>query len=85
LSVLLSDLPRSCPPPRSASIARRDQVPGGGRGGPIVAPQAREVIDVDGIRALFDGVGPGPGSNTQRLLVLRFEGRDEAPCGGSAA
>jgi phosphomannomutase/phosphoglucomutase len=43
----------------------------------IVAPQAREVIDVDGIRALFDGGwGLVRASNTQPVLVLRFEGRD---------
>jgi phosphomannomutase/phosphoglucomutase len=45
----------------------------------IVAPQALEVIDVDGIRALFDGGwGLVRASNTQPVLVLRFEGRDEA-------
>jgi phosphomannomutase/phosphoglucomutase len=45
----------------------------------IVTPQAREVIDVDGIRALFDGGwGLVRASNTQPVLVLRFEGRDEA-------
>ena len=44
----------------------------------IVAPQAREVIDVDGIRARFDGGwGLVRASNTQPVLVLRFEGRDE--------
>ncbi len=43
-----------------------------------VAPQAREVIDVDGIRALFDGGwGLVRASNTQPVLVLRFEGRDD--------
>ncbi|MBP2673892.1 MAG: Phosphomannomutase [Deltaproteobacteria bacterium] len=42
-----------------------------------VAPLAREVIDVDGIRALFDGGwGLVRASNTQPVLVLRFEGRD---------
>jgi phosphomannomutase/phosphoglucomutase len=45
----------------------------------IVAPAAREVIDVDGVRALFDGGwGLVRASNTQPVLVLRFEGRDEA-------
>ncbi len=44
-----------------------------------VAPLAREVIDVDGIRALFDGGwGLVRASNTQPVLVLRFEGRDGA-------
>jgi phosphomannomutase/phosphoglucomutase len=43
----------------------------------IVAPLARRVIDVDGIRALFDGGwGLVRASNTQPVLVLRFEGRD---------
>ncbi len=38
---------------------------------------AREVIEVDGIRALFDGGwGLVRASNTQPVLVLRFEGRD---------
>ncbi|RJP23169.1 MAG: phosphomannomutase/phosphoglucomutase [Deltaproteobacteria bacterium] len=44
----------------------------------IVAPQAKEVIGVDGIRAVFDGGwGLVRASNTQPVLVLRFEGRDE--------
>src|SRR5512141_691196 len=48
----------------------------------IVAPQAREVIGVDGIRALFDGGwGLVRASNTQPVLVLRFEGRDETAVG----
>ena len=43
----------------------------------IVRPQAREVIDVDGVRALFDGGwGLVRASNTQPVLVLRFEGTD---------
>ena len=47
-----------------------------------VAPQAREVIDVDGIRALFDGGwGLVRASNTQPVLVLRFEGRDDEAVG----
>jgi phosphomannomutase/phosphoglucomutase len=47
-----------------------------------VAPLAREVIDVDGIRALFDGGwGLVRASNTQPVLVLRFEGRDEEAVG----
>ncbi|MBE0602915.1 MAG: phosphomannomutase/phosphoglucomutase [Deltaproteobacteria bacterium] len=47
-----------------------------------VAPQAREVIAVDGIRALFDGGwGLVRASNTQPVLVLRFEGRDDEAVG----
>jgi phosphomannomutase/phosphoglucomutase len=45
----------------------------------LVTPLALEVIDVDGIRALFDGGwGLVRASNTQPILVLRFEGADEA-------
>ncbi|MGE5662711.1 MAG: phosphomannomutase/phosphoglucomutase [Deltaproteobacteria bacterium] len=48
----------------------------------LVSPQAREVIGVDGVRALFDGGwGLVRASNTQPVLVLRFEGRDEATVG----
>jgi phosphomannomutase/phosphoglucomutase len=44
----------------------------------IIRPQAKEVIDVDGVRALFDGGwGLVRASNTQPVLVLRFEGRDQ--------
>lgn len=44
-----------------------------------VAPLAREVIGVDGIRALFDGGwGLVRASNTQPVIVMRFEGRDDA-------
>lgn len=43
----------------------------------IVRPQAEEVIDVDGVRAIFDGGwGLVRASNTQPVLVLRFEGKD---------
>jgi phosphomannomutase/phosphoglucomutase len=39
---------------------------------------AREVIDVDGVRVLYDdGWGLIRASNTQPVLVLRFEARDE--------
>jgi phosphomannomutase/phosphoglucomutase len=79
LSMLLADLPRvvstpeirvDCPDEIKFRVVR--EVAG------IVGPQAREVIDVDGIRALFDGGwGLVRASNTQPVLVLRFEGRDE--------
>ena len=50
-----------------------------GRVASLVSSQAREVIDVDGVRAVFDGGwGLVRASNTQPVLVLRFEGRDEA-------
>jgi phosphomannomutase/phosphoglucomutase len=80
LSVLLSDLPPvvstpeirvDCPDEIKFRVVEEVAR--------IVAPQAREVIDVDGIRALFDGGwGLVRASNTQPVLVLRFEGRDES-------
>jgi phosphomannomutase/phosphoglucomutase len=43
----------------------------------IIARSALEVTDIDGIRALFDGGwGLLRASNTQPVLVSRFEGRD---------
>ncbi|MGE5248385.1 MAG: phosphomannomutase/phosphoglucomutase, partial [Verrucomicrobiota bacterium] len=80
MSALLSDLPRAvstpeirvdCPDEAKFQVVKAVAE--------VVAPQAREVIDVDGIRALFDGGwGLVRASNTQPVLVLRFEGRDEA-------
>ena len=44
----------------------------------LIAPLALQVISIDGVRALFDGGwGLVRASNTQPVLVLRFEGRDE--------
>jgi phosphomannomutase/phosphoglucomutase len=83
LSAMLSDLPSvvatpeirvECPDDRKFRIVERVAE--------IVRPQAREVIDVDGVRALFDGGwGLVRASNTQPVLVLRFEGKDEAAVG----
>jgi len=80
LSALLSDLP-----PVVSTPEIRVDCPDGikfrvvERVAEIVAPRARGVIGVDGIRALFDGGwGLVRASNTQPVLVLRFEGRDEA-------
>jgi phosphomannomutase/phosphoglucomutase len=77
---MLSDLPPlvatpeirvDCPDDRKFTIVERVAE--------IVAPQAMEVIDVDGVRALFDGGwGLVRASNTQPVLVLRFEGKDDA-------
>jgi phosphomannomutase/phosphoglucomutase len=79
MSSLLADLPRvvstpeirvDCPDEIKFRVVRE--------AARIVAPQAREVVEVDGIRALFDGGwGLVRASNTQPVLVLRFEGRDE--------
>jgi len=80
LSELLSDLPPVVSTPE-IRVDCPDEVKFRvvARVAEIVAPQAREVIDVDGIRALFDGGwGLVRASNTQPVLVLRFEGRDEA-------
>ncbi len=80
LSALLSDLPKvvatpeirvDCPDERKFAVVERVAS--------LVSPQAREVIAVDGVRAVFDGGwGLVRASNTQPVLVLRFEGRDEA-------
>jgi phosphomannomutase/phosphoglucomutase len=80
LSALLSDLPPvvstpeirvDCPDEIKFRVVERVAE--------IVGPLARGVIGVDGIRALFDGGwGLVRASNTQPVLVLRFEGRDEA-------
>lgn len=80
LSSMLSDLPPVVTTPEirvECSDDRKFRVVE--RVAAIVRPQAREVIDVDGVRAIFDGGwGLVRASNTQPVLVLRFEGRDEA-------
>jgi phosphomannomutase/phosphoglucomutase len=78
LSEMLSDLPPvvstpeirvDCPDEIKFRVAERV--------GEIVRPQAREVIGLDGVRAVFDGGwGLVRASNTQPVLVLRFEGKD---------
>ena len=78
LSEMLSDLPPvvstpeirvECPDEIKFRVAERVAE--------IVRPQAREVIGLDGVRALFDGGwGLVRASNTQPVLVLRFEGKD---------
>jgi len=78
LSEMLSDLPPvvstpeirvECPDEIKFRVAERVAE--------IVRPQAREVIDLDGVRAVFDGGwGLVRASNTQPVLVLRFEGKD---------
>lgn len=80
LSRMLSDLPPvvatpeirvDCPDEEKFAVA--------GRVAEIVRPLAREVIEVDGVRALFEGGwGLVRASNTQPALVLRFEGVDDA-------
>ncbi|GAB4362729.1 MAG: phosphomannomutase/phosphoglucomutase [Deltaproteobacteria bacterium] len=83
LSGMLSDLPPvvatpeirvDCPDGEKFRVARRVAE--------IVRPLAREVIEIDGVRALFDGGwGLVRASNTQPVLVLRFEGQDDAAVG----
>jgi phosphomannomutase/phosphoglucomutase len=78
LSEMLSDLPPvvstpeirvECPDEIKFRVAERVAE--------IVRPQAREVIGLDGVRAVFDGGwGLVRASNTQPILVLRFEGKD---------
>jgi phosphomannomutase/phosphoglucomutase len=46
--------------------------------GSSAAPAILEIIDIDGVRARFDeGWGLLRASNTQPVLVMRFEGPDE--------
>ena len=78
LSNLLSDLPPvvstpeirvDCPDEQKFRVVENVAA--------AVAPMALQVIDIDGIRALFDGGwGLVRASNTQPVLVMRFEGRD---------
>lgn len=78
LSEMLSDLPPvvstpeiriECPDERKFRVAEKVAE--------IVRSKARDVVDVDGVRALFDGGwGLVRASNTQPVLVLRFEGKD---------
>lgn len=79
LSRMLSDLPPvvatpeiriDCPDEEKFDVVRRVAE--------IVRPLAREVIEVDGVRAHFEGGwGLVRASNTQPVLVLRFEGADD--------
>jgi len=79
LSALLSDLPHvvstpeiriDCPDELKFRIVENVAE--------AVAPLALQVINIDGMRALFDGGwGLIRASNTQPVLVLRFEGRDD--------
>jgi phosphomannomutase/phosphoglucomutase len=78
LSEMLSDLPPvvstpeirvECPDEIKFRVAERVAE--------IIRPQARDVIELDGVRAVFDGGwGLVRASNTQPVLVLRFEGKD---------
>ncbi|MBI5575071.1 MAG: phosphomannomutase/phosphoglucomutase [Deltaproteobacteria bacterium] len=87
LSEMLSGLPPvvttpeirvDCPDERKFRVVERVAA--------IVRPKAREVIDVDGVRAIFEGGwGLVRASNTQPVLVLRFEGKDEATVAGIRA
>ncbi len=79
LSSLLSDLPdlfstpeirMECPDEEKFAVV--DEVRR------LLIPEAKEVITIDGVRALFDGGwGLVRASNTQPVLVLRYEGASE--------
>jgi phosphomannomutase/phosphoglucomutase len=79
LSSLLSDLPDvvstpeirvECPDEEKFAVV--DEVV------TLLTREAKEVVTIDGVRALFDGGwGLVRASNTQPVLVLRFEGTDE--------
>jgi phosphomannomutase/phosphoglucomutase len=78
LSEMLSDLPPVVATPEiRVTCSDKDKFLVVEKVAEIVRPQAKEVIDVDGVRALFDGGwGLVRASNTQPVLVLRFEGKD---------
>ncbi|RMG58464.1 MAG: phosphomannomutase/phosphoglucomutase [Deltaproteobacteria bacterium] len=79
LSELLSDLPPlvatpeirvDCPDEVKFQVVERVKE--------ALAPRAKEVVTIDGVRALFDGGwGLVRASNTQPVLVLRFEARSQ--------
>ena len=79
LSDMLSDLPPVVATPEiRVECPDEDKFLVAEKVAEIVRPQAKEVIDVDGVRALFDGGwGLVRASNTQPVLVLRFEGKDQ--------
>ena len=86
LSSLLADLPRTCSTPeiridcpdniKFTVVGRvRDNVISNGTGFPL---KPKEVITVDGIRAVFEhGWGLLRASNTQPVLVMRFEAYED--------
>ena len=84
LSSLLADLPKTANTPeiridcpdniKFAVVDRITEVFMGKTGVPL---QPKEVITVDGVRAIFDnGWGLIRASNTQPVLVMRFEAKD---------
>jgi phosphomannomutase/phosphoglucomutase len=86
LSSLLADLPRTVSTPeirfdcpdriKFQVVDRVRDLYGSGRDLPL---RPREVITVDGIRAVFEtGWGLLRASNTQPVLVMRFEAEDQA-------
>jgi phosphomannomutase/phosphoglucomutase len=85
LSSLLGDLPRTfntpeirfdCPDAIKFKVVEKMQELYAGKKGLPLVP--REVITVDGVRAVFDtGWGLIRASNTQPVLVMRFEASDE--------
>lgn len=61
--------------PLIAALAQALQTP------PSDFPRVREIIDIDGLRVVFDeGWGLVRASNTTPVLVTRFEARSEAAC-----
>jgi phosphomannomutase/phosphoglucomutase len=85
LSAMLSDLPRTfstpelrfdCPDAIKFTVVERARELFGRSG---LELQPREVITVDGVRAVFpDGWGLIRASNTQPVLVMRFEANSQA-------
>lgn len=80
LSEHLSDLPHTVATPEiRVDCPDEEKFEVVAKAGEIVRAQAREVIDIDGVRASFDGGwGLLRASNTQPVIVLRFEAESEA-------
>jgi len=86
LSSLIADLPKTCNTPeirfdcpdniKFTVVDRMKEVFSNGKDLPL---KPKELITVDGIRAIFDkGWGLIRASNTQPVLVMRFEAADQA-------
>ena len=67
-------------------LPRGEEVPRGGARHGEAAQGAAQIIDVDGVRVIFDGGwGLVRASNTQPILVLRFEANERGEAAGDPA
>jgi phosphomannomutase / phosphoglucomutase len=79
LSVLLADVPKTYASPEIRfDVAEEKKFALVRRATELLRTEGHDIIDVDGVRVTFpDGWGLIRASNTQPLLVLRFEARTE--------